>query len=328
MTSSLLRRYKAARAGAREVLLRSPLAPLLRRRYWVVDEPQPMSPRPIPDFRLFAILGTWMEEDIVEACVANAFEQGCEEVYLIDNGSTDDTVPRAVAAGAIPVGNFAGPFYDEHLRIHHMQSAAEYITSSTDAEVVWWLWLDADEFPRAPGSLTIRDFLSQLDRRFEVVGGRYLDHLPSEPIPERIVANPWDLIPLCVDHSVGPCFRKHRKHPLVRFDRGTTPPRMGSGFHRLDDVRGLIEPSTGIIIHHFPYRNRLGTLRRLKLLCAPVNGAARVSGHEDLQLGRESNSSRRLREFNDVYEQRWDQLALVQRFGEPRPYTEVLDVLA
>ena len=61
----------------------------------------PPNPRTLPDFRMFAVLGTWMEEDVVAATVCNALAQGCEGVYLVDNGSTDGTVEAALRAGAI-----------------------------------------------------------------------------------------------------------------------------------------------------------------------------------------------------------------------------------
>jgi hypothetical protein len=60
----------------------------------------PVDPDTLPEFRFFAVLGTWMEEDVVEATVRNAFAQGVEAVYLVDNASTDATVEWAVAAGA------------------------------------------------------------------------------------------------------------------------------------------------------------------------------------------------------------------------------------
>ena len=61
----------------------------------------PLRPACLARFRLFAVLGTWMEADIVEATVANARAQGCERVYVVDNGSSDETVEAARSAGAI-----------------------------------------------------------------------------------------------------------------------------------------------------------------------------------------------------------------------------------
>ena len=67
---------------------------------WVKRRRNPAWPDVLDDFRLFAIIGTWMEADVIEATVRNAFTQGCERVFLVDNDSPDDTVERALAAGA------------------------------------------------------------------------------------------------------------------------------------------------------------------------------------------------------------------------------------
>src|SRR5215208_6033762 len=77
----------------------------------------PLRPARIARFRLFAVLGTWTEADIVEATVANARVQGCERVYVVDNGSSDDTVEKARSAGAILARRFATVRYDEELRL-------------------------------------------------------------------------------------------------------------------------------------------------------------------------------------------------------------------
>src|ERR1700722_9488174 len=107
----------------------------------VATQPNPSPPRPPPDFRLFAVLGTWMEEDIVEATVRNAFAQGVEAVYLVDNASTDATVERALAAGATLAESFATEDYDERIRILLMNSVVARVSLQSKASHVWWLWL-------------------------------------------------------------------------------------------------------------------------------------------------------------------------------------------
>ena len=44
---------------------------------------------------------------------------------------------------------------------------------------IWWLWLDADEFPHGPRGLTVREYLETLDRRYRIVGARFINHFPS-----------------------------------------------------------------------------------------------------------------------------------------------------
>ena len=130
--------------------------------------------------RLFAVLGTWMEEDVVEATVANAFAQGVEAVYLVDNASTDGTVDRAVAAGAVVAESYRTEAYEERIRMLLMNAVVARVSLASDAQHIWWLWLDADEFPEGPEGVTIGDYLRGLDRRFRLVGSTYFNHFPTD----------------------------------------------------------------------------------------------------------------------------------------------------
>ncbi len=80
-------------------------------------EPNPRQPDVLTDFRFFAVLGTWMEDDVVEATVKNALAQGVERVFVVDNASTDATVERAVAAGAVLAECYSTEVYEERVRI-------------------------------------------------------------------------------------------------------------------------------------------------------------------------------------------------------------------
>src|SRR5277367_6805204 len=84
---------------------------------WARIEDNPPEPDPVEGSRLFAILGTYNESDVVEASVANAFAQGVERVYLVDNASTDDTVARALAAGATLADSFETECIQESVRV-------------------------------------------------------------------------------------------------------------------------------------------------------------------------------------------------------------------
>src|SRR5580704_571314 len=82
-------------------------------RRWSRAEANPARPDPSLPVRLFAIVGTWCEEDVIEATVHNAFAQGCERVFIVDNASPDDTLKRAVAAGAEIARVYPTDYYDE-----------------------------------------------------------------------------------------------------------------------------------------------------------------------------------------------------------------------
>ncbi|HXW32944.1 MAG TPA: glycosyltransferase family 2 protein [Acidimicrobiales bacterium] len=282
--------------------LRRPLPPARQMR--VVSEPNPEEPDLLGDFRLFAILGSWMEEDVVEATIRNAFAQGVETVYLIDNDSTDATVDRAIAAGATLVERFHTELYEERVRILLMNSAVARISLASGEDHIWWLWMDADEFPEGPDGLTIREYLGTLDRRFRIVGGSYYNHFPVEK-PESLPGfHPVDLQPMCeLFAPVRPryCFQPHWKHPLQRFDRAGPFMMSIMGFHTATLLMGeeVLEPTGGIVGHHVQYREESNTRARMELLCG---GGDRNQYHH--ATGNKS-MRRRFKTLDAIYSQSW-----------------------
>src|SRR5262245_32894716 len=122
-------RVRRARGRARRAL-RLPGSTIAR--------PDPSPVEPIGAFRLFAMLGTWMEADIVEACVRNAEVQGCDEVFLVDNASPDDTVAIATRAGATLTVSFATDSFNDTMRTGIMNEAAREISQRAGDEHIWW----------------------------------------------------------------------------------------------------------------------------------------------------------------------------------------------
>jgi hypothetical protein len=294
---------------------------------WVVNEPQPAEPAPLDDFRLFAIVGAWMEEDVIAATVANALTQGCERVYLVDNASPDETVREAVAAGAIHAATFWTPHYDEVLRLKVMNHIVQNVSAECGAEHVWWLWIDADEFPHAPGGATVRDFLDTLDRRFRIVGGRFINHFPNGEPAYRRGYHPLDFQPLCEEHREPICALGHRKHPLQRFDRAGPPIVADRGFHRASSAeRPLREPNDAVYIHHFPYREENVTRRRLAALCAADDG-----GNVRARTGDDATDGMlpRFQTLDAVYAHDWSRVRNYRADGRfavanPMPWTSLV----
>jgi len=273
----------------------------------IVHEPNPSSPDVLTPFRFFAVLGTWMEEDVVEATVRNAFVQGVEAVYVVDNASTDATVERAVAAGATLVETFHTRHYEERIRILLMNSVVARMSLASGAEHVWWLWLDADEFPEGPDGTTIAEYLRTLDRRFRVVGSTYYNHYPTEK-PEYISGfHPSDFQPMCERYTskhVHHCKQPHWKHPLQRFDQDGPFILAGGGFHTgtLRTREPLCEPQGGIITHHACYRDEGAARARLELLCGSSarNASNDAIGNRTIQ--------RRFDSLDAVYAQDWSRV--------------------
>jgi hypothetical protein len=282
------------------------LEPTIERR--VQPEPNPSEARGLDDFRFYAILGTWMEEDVVEATVRNAFAQGVEAVFIVDNASTDATVERAVAAGATVAESFQTDAYDEPVRILLMNTTVARISLASGAAHIWWLWLDADEFPEGPGGLTIVEYLRTLDRRFRLVGSSYFNHLPTSK-PEYIPGfHPIDFQPMCEPFwplAARHCVQPHWKHPLQRFDRGERFVVAGGGFHTgtISALAGwrrepLWEPVGGIVTHHTQYREESFTRRRLEQLC----GTARDDHNNAIG---NTQMKKRFASLDAVYAQDW-----------------------
>jgi Glycosyl transferase family 2 len=264
-----------------------------------------------------------MEADVIGATVANARTQGCERVYLVDNESPDATVEEAIAAGAELAATFATESYDERLRLDVMNGVVRDVSEREGDEHIWWLWLDADEFPHGPRGLTVRDYLETLDRRFRIVGGRFINHFPDDDTAYIPGFHPIEFQPLCEEHQMG-CALKHRKHPLQRFDRNGPPIICDRGFHRaMSEARPLREPLEAIFLHHFPYRDEQITRSRLAALCATdEQGRVRAVEGDDAADG----MIPRFRTLDAVYAQDWSNVRNYRIDGEfstarPKPWT-------
>jgi hypothetical protein len=293
---------------------------------WVVTQAQPPRPKPV-DFKLFAIVGAWMEADVIGATIRNAFAQGCERVFLVDNESVDGTVDEAVAAGAVLAESFATERYDEQLRLDIMNRVVERESQRDGADHIWWLWLDADEFPHGPAGRTVREHLATLDRRFRIVGARFMNHFPSGQPAYIPGFHPLDFQPLCEEHDFG-CPSKHRKHPLQRFDRNGPTIVCDRGFHRATSAEyPLREPDEPIFVHHFPYRDPVDTRRRLELLCATdASGQTRVVEGDDAADG----MIPRFQTLDAVYRGDWANVRNYRIDGaystaNPVPWTTLVD---
>jgi hypothetical protein len=260
----------------------------------------PSEPVTLPS-RLFAILGVWMEADVVGATVRNALTQGCERVYLVDNGSTDGTIETAVGAGAILARTFQTPRYDESMRLDHMNGVAEEISHAESDRHQWWLFLDGDEFPHGPWGMTLGDYVRTLDQRFRAVGMRCFDHFPGRMPHHAPGRHPLDVQPLCEEQALPMCPAGHRKHSLLRFDKNGPRIRAGNGFHLIECEEPVFEPAQPAFLHHFPYRNEAATRARLHALWRrDESGASRALETRDTHM------LARIRSLAAVYEQDWN----------------------
>lgn len=280
---------------------------------WVTVMPGRSRRSVLPRFRLFGILGTWMESDVVAANIRNARTQGCERVYLVDNGSTDDTVAVACAEGAILARLFKTECYDEWQRVTHMNDVVAEVSEGEGDAHIWWLFLDADEFPHGPRGMTLKEYLGTLDEEIRIVGTRYFNHYPSSR-PHYVPGHhPLDFQPLCEEITYPMCHEHHRKHPLQRHDRHAPRIECSGGFHLAFCDYQLYEAAESAFLHHFPFRQEATTRERLSSLWASdQNGLARARDLYDAT----AHMLARHQSLDAVYAQEW---STVVNFIPERP---------
>lgn len=298
---------------------------VLRRRLPVEVEPFPVVSRPVPSFRLFAVLGVWQEADVIAATIRNAFTQGCERVYVVDHVGDDDTADVATAEGAEVIARLRLPFMNELARNALMNGVVQHISLQEPDEHIWWLWLDGDEFPRGPGGSTIAELLTGLDQRYRVVSTRYFDHYPTSRHFAEDGRHPLDSMPLCQERRFP---RRPYKHPLHRQDKGGPVITALKGFHSVRcEGPPLRRPPVELVTHHFPFRDEATTRHRLELLVGANAGPSRLTFHETQVLQHRSGASRRFADLDAVYGQRWHQVHRPSdgRLGvDLRPWWELL----
>lgn len=279
---------------------------------WVVArENTPISPRKYGDTALFALITTWHDEDIVYASVKNAFAQGCDRVFIVDNNSPDNTVQEALAAGALLARSYHTQQLDERVKIRIVNEVILDFSESADLKTIWWLWLDADEFPEGPDGLSLKEFLCALHPKFRVVGAKNVNHFPVDTPYYVPRFHPLEFQPWCEDFIANEwayCGLGHWKHPLTKYVRDKSRITRLAGPHTALCTRQLVEPSEGTIIHHFPYRDKGATHRRLEAACAPgEDGIVRVQKFEEM-IGHASGIRKRYRTLENVYSGRWDEV--------------------
>ena len=214
---------------------------------------------------LNAVMCVWNEEDIIESTVKHAFAQGCSNVFVVDNASTDKTVDVARNAGAKIAAIFETKDFNEDQKVAHLNATVNHINNMTSEDQIWWLYIDADEFPGFDNNVTIIDILRQLDSSIRAVQGYIFDHIPTHQPYHVQGYHPADFQPICAK-TLG------SKVPLLRYDKGRPHLWSIGGAHDFI-THGEIIPTLkdSLHIHHFPYRNPEFTFPRSKILAQTRN---------------------------------------------------------
>lgn len=262
--------------------------------------------------RLYALIATWHDADIVAAAVKNCYAEGCDRVYVIDNDSPDGTAKAAVAAGAILAESYTTAYFQDVLRVRKMNAIIRDITESEKHDELWWMALDCDEMPRGPGRLTIRQFLEQLPEDCNTVGANAFDHYPTKPLANVPGEHPAKYQPMGWFRNWptgGFCQQLHWKHPLNRYRNGKFTAIWLRGLHdsRTTEEHGPpIEPKESLLLHHFMFRNEADTRARHIALCAPnpaLGGLHRSSPDDDAIAS--EGAMTRFRNLDLIYQGKW-----------------------
>lgn len=272
-----------------------------------------------PPPTLYAVVSSWYEADVIGSTVRNCFAQGCSRVYLLDNASPDDTVAVATKAGATVAEVYATDKYDDDLRTQLQNDLVKRVTEAERLPDLWWLTLDADEFPCVAGG-TVLSALTGLPRRVRVVGGNAIDLYPTGPDQYRVGEHPAACMPYGVWRRGGInryCECGHWKHPLARYLDGRWDVAQSRGCHHpavppVGPPR-LIEPDFHVHFFHAPLRRREHAEARLRALCE--SGRCEWDDHVTGSNG----AVKRWRSLEHVYAGRWDKVELphTQMYGRP-----------
>lgn len=299
-------------------------------------EPSPMP----PDFRLIAVIGTWQEEDIIEACVRNCFRQGADEVLVVDNASDDRTCELAREAGAFVAHVYRTDYYDEAERMFLMNCVAAEAVERKPASAAWVLMLDADEFIQGIGC-RLKTWLANAGK-YDTIGAIAFDHYPTgHPAnipgfhPGEFQSHGMLREGFVVETQVD---RAAWKMPLLHYrarqpyDLCQTRGMHGCWASKKDGQPQTIRiPKTHLLIHHFMFREEKATRRRLEKLCGPrpqFGGRHRSAGDDEAIDG--EGAVKRWRSLEAVYSQRWEDVELCHSTGTKsdvvtvRPWQELV----
>lgn len=269
---------------------------------------------------LYGLCQAWNEDDVIYATVRNLFLQGADEVFVIDDASDDDTPVEARAAGATVIGDASDGTFDEVRRTRRIAEVIEERSAAADRDV-WWIMVDADEFPRGPGARTIRDLALALPPSVDTIGSRVLEHYPSGRSEPRRRHHPLDELPLAHWHVNPACPAGHWKHQMMRV-REPGELRFMMGRHTIAAPaagKPVVESRESLLMHHFPLRARWRTEERFRTANSPA-GRYGGSGNE-FRIRRVET---RLRTLALCYAEEYESLPVMYP-GERRFGVEVRD---
>lgn len=272
------------------------------------------------DVPVYALSMAWNEDDVIYATVRNLFIQGVDKVFVVDDGSDDETALEAKAAGATVITDTSDGAFEERRRTDRIAQLIEDHTEAAGGPV-WWIVVDADEFPHGPDGMTIRDLVRVLPPWVDTIGSRVLEHYPSERSAPKPRHHPLDELPKAVWHENPSCPAGHWKHQML-YVRRPGEARFMPGRHTIAAPPGrrpVVESEASLLMHHFPLRGRERTAQKFQQASA---AGGRYTMSSDAFIKRRLEIRRQMLDL--AYRERYDELPNMFP-GRPRRGTPVRD---
>lgn len=263
---------------------------------------------------VYAIISTWHDGDIIAATVKNCFENGCTRVLVLDNASPDNSVEAAKAAGAEIAEVYQTEYYDDDLRIRKQNNIIKEIVEKEKNRELWFVTLDADEFPSGINGEPFRDTLGRLPGPIRTIGSNAIDLYPTGDERYEIGDHPATCFSQGINRTAKfACPQHHWKHVAIRYFNGLYDVAQSRGNHypaMPTKTASILEPKIELPIFHCPMRNYEDAKARLTALCGKQNdfGYHRSAGDDDAIGGQ--GAIKRFKSLEAIYAQKWHEVEL------------------
>lgn len=177
--------------------------------------------------------------------------QNVDHVYVLDNGSTDDT-PAILRSFAD--SGFATVIDDPEVGYWQARKMTELARRAHADGYEWVVPCDSDEIWLSDDGATVRDRLTRTGRDVQIVTARMWNHVPTDT-DNQAEANPV--------RRIGWRLEEPNALPKVAA-RAAADLTIHAGNHGAAYDDGLAVETNGLTVHHYSWRSREQYLRKIR----------------------------------------------------------------